>query len=434
MRFTDRGIAALKPRADRYEAWEDGRSGFGVRVAPSGRKSWIFMYRFGGKARRMTLGSYPAVPLASARVKFAEAKHKLDRGEDPGALAKSEKLADRSASTVRQLIDEYLERSAKDRKGYREIKRILEHDVAPAWGNRKAKAIKRRDVILLLDGIVDRGSPIMANRTLSWVRRMFNFAARRDIVDANPCFGIEAPSREIERERVLSDEELQALWNGLPNADTTDATRLAVKLLLVTAQRPGEVAGAMIAEFNIDQRLWSLPAERTKNGRPHLVPLSTLALSIVEAARGERRGGPLFPNRTGKPLTSQAIGRAFYGNVEALGIPVPARRQPVPDDPRASLAARRERRHVAFSPHDLRRTASTRMTELGFTRFIVDRVLNHVEPGVGRVYDRYEYLREKRQALETWTVRLEEILDRPEGRRGQGCTPAASLTPSPRLA
>jgi integrase len=407
MRFTDKGIAALKPKADRYEVWEDGRNGFGVRVAPSGRRSWLYMYRFGGKARRMTLGPYPAVTLASARMKFAAAKHKRDHGEDPGALAKSEKLADRNASTVRQLIDEYLGRSAKERKGYHEIKRILERDVAPAWGNRKAKAIRRRDVILLLDGIVDRGSPIMANRTLSWVRRMFNFAARRDIVDANPCFGIEAPGRETERERVLSDEELQGLWTGLPSTDTTEATRLAVKLLLVTAQRPGEVAGAMIGEFNIDQRLWSLPAERTKNGRPHLVPLSSLAVSIVEADRGERRDGPLLPNRSGEPMTSQAIGRAFYENVEALGIPVPAQQQRAPDDPQAALAARRERRRVAFSPHDLRRTASTRMTELGFTRFMV---LNHVERGVGRVYDRYEYFREKRQAVEAWAVRLEEIL------------------------
>src|SRR5215472_10940201 len=134
MRFTDKGIAALRPKGDRYEAWEDGRSGFGVRVAPSGRKSWLYMYRFDGKARRMTLGAYPAIPLATARVKFAEAKRKLDHGEDPGALAKAEKVADRGANTVRQLVDEYLARSAKGLDSYREIKRILERDVVPTWG------------------------------------------------------------------------------------------------------------------------------------------------------------------------------------------------------------------------------------------------------------------------------------------------------------
>jgi integrase len=407
MRFTDKGIATLRPKGDRYEAWEDGRSGFGVRVAPSGRKSWLYMYRFHGKARRMTLGAYPAIPLATARVKFAEAKRKLDHGEDPGALAKAEKVADRGANTVRQLVDEYLARSAKGLDSYREIKRILERDVVPTWGNRKAKAIKRRDVIVLLDGIVDRGSPVMANRTLSWARRMYNFALRRDIVEVNPCLGVEAPGRETERDRVLSDDEIRNLWNGLPFAEMSEAGRLVSKLLLATAQRPGEVAGASIAEFDRDQMLWVLSGERTKNGRPHLVPLSPFALAIVEEARGERTEGPLFPNQAGEPMTSHALSRAFSRNVKRLGIPVPAQEQMAGADPQAS---RRERRRIAFAPHDLRRTAATRMTELGFTRFIVDRILNHVEPGVGRVYDRYEYLREKRAALEAWALRLEEIV------------------------
>jgi integrase len=419
MRLTDKGVAALKPKSERYEVWEDGRTGFGVRVAPSSRKSWLFMYRFAGKARRMTLGPYPAVTLATARVKFAEAKRKLEHGQDPGALAKAEKLSDREASTIRQLVDEYLERSAKGLRGYREIKRILGRDVVPAWGNRKAKAIKRRDVIVLLDAIVDRGSPIMANRVLSWVRRMFGFALRRDIIDANPCLGIEAPGRETERERVLSDDEILSLWKGLPSAEMSEATRLASKLTLITGQRPGEVAGAAITEFDLDQRLWSLPPQRTKNGRPHLVPLSPLAAALVEEARGDQRDGPLFPNQVGEPMTSHALSRAFSRNVKALGIPVPPAKPEPAADPKAAMAARRERRRVAFAPHDLRRTAASRMTELGFTRFIVDRVLNHAEAGVGRVYDRYEYLREKRQALDAWAARLEEIVTGRKAEEGE---------------
>ncbi|HKF62279.1 MAG TPA: integrase arm-type DNA-binding domain-containing protein, partial [Dongiaceae bacterium] len=156
MRLTDKGIVALKPRPDRYEVWEDGRTGFGLRVAPSGRKSWLFMYRFAGLARRMTLGTYPGVGLATARVAFAEAKRKLDHGEDPGALARAEKRAERDASTVGELIDEYLARSAKNLRSRSEVKRILERDVRAAWGHRKVKSIKRRDVVLLLDPIVDR--------------------------------------------------------------------------------------------------------------------------------------------------------------------------------------------------------------------------------------------------------------------------------------
>jgi integrase len=375
------------------------------------------MYRYCGKARRMTLGTYPSTTLATARVKFAKAKRKLDHGEDPGALALGEKRADREASTVRQLVEEYLARSAKELRGYREIKRILEKEVVPIWGNRKAKAIKRRDVVLLLDGIVDRGSPVMANRTLSWTKRMFNFAVRRDVVDANPCLGVEAPGRETERERTLNDEEIWSLWNGLPQADMSEAARSATKLLLTTAQRPGEVAGASIAEFDLDQRIWTLPTERTKKARPHLVPLSPFAAAIIQQALGERTAGALFPNRAGKPISSQSLSRAFSRNTETLGIPIPTPLQKASDDPEAILIARRERRRVSFSPHDLRRTAATRMTELGFARFTVDRILNHIEPGVGRVYDRYEYLREKRQALEAWAVRLQEIANDASGQK-----------------
>jgi integrase len=408
MRFTDRGVAALKPKADRYEVWEDGRTGFGVRVAPSGRKSWLFMYRFEGRARRMTLGAIPRVGLANARVAFAEAKRKLDVGEDPGAIASAEKKADRDASTVKQLIDEYLARSANGLRSSSEVKRILERNVLPSWGLKKVKSIKRRDVVLLLDPIVDRGAPIMANRVLAWTRRMFAFAVSREIIEINPCAGIEAPSREIERERILSDGEIVALWTGLGSAQILPAMRLAAKLILVTGQRPGEVAGAAAAEFDLDQRTWLLPAERSKNARSHVVPLSPLAARLVEEAIGScARGGWLFAGRSGvQPLNAHTIDSMFRRNAEALGIPIPA-----PTDDAAPIVARRERRRVGFAPHDLRRTAATRMTELGFTRFMVDRVLNHVEPGVGRVYDRYEYLREKRQALEAWAARLEEIVN-----------------------
>jgi integrase len=407
MRFTDRGIAALKPKAERYEVWEDGRSGFGVRVAPSGRKSWIFMYRFEGRPRRMTLSTIPKVGLANARAAFANAKCRLALGEDPGAIANAEKKAERDASTVKQLIDEYLARSAKGLRSSSEVKRILERNVLPAWGHKKVKAIKRRDVVLLLDPIVDRGAPIMANRVLAWTRRMFAFAVSREIIEINPCTGIEAPSREIERERILSDGEIVALWQGLESAQILPAIRIAAKLILATGQRPGEVAGAALAEFDFDQGTWLLPAERSKNGRPHVVPLSPLAVGLVEEAIGScARGGWLFPGRSGtKPLNANTIGSMFRRNADALGIPVP-----VPSDGATPVAARRERRRIAFSPHDLRRTAATRMTERGFPRFIVDRLLNHVEPGVGRVYDRYEYLREKRAALEAWALRLEEII------------------------
>src|SRR5262249_45071765 len=157
-------------------------------------------------------------------------------------------------------VAEYLERSAKSLNRYREVERILRHDVLPAWGSRKAMAITRRDVIVLLDRIIDRGSPIMANRTFSRIRRMFNFAVSRDIVENNPCLGVEAPSREIKRERILSDDEIISFWQGLPKLRANEGIRIAAKLILVTAQRPGEVACASKSEIDLDgQRTWTIP-------------------------------------------------------------------------------------------------------------------------------------------------------------------------------
>ncbi len=174
MRYTDKGLAALKPKAERYEVWEDGRTGLGVRVSPKGRKSWVYMYRFNGTLRRMCFGTYPAVGLASARVKHANAKELLTKGTDPGAQQIERKRAERDAETVSDIAEEYLEKWARPRKrSAGEDERILRKDVLPAWGAKKAKEIRRRDVILLLDKIVERGAPIGANRTLGVKRSIW---------------------------------------------------------------------------------------------------------------------------------------------------------------------------------------------------------------------------------------------------------------------
>ena len=205
MRLTDRGIAALKAKAKRHEVWEDGRTGLGVRVSTVGRKSWVYMYRFNGKPRRMTLGTYPTISLASVRVKHANAKELLAKGTDPGALHIEKRRAERQAETVQNLADEYLEKWARPRKkSAAEDERILRKDVLPAWGTRKAKSITRRDVILLLDTIVERGAPIAANRTLGVIRRVFNFAISRDLLDTTPVAMVKPPAKENQRERVLS--------------------------------------------------------------------------------------------------------------------------------------------------------------------------------------------------------------------------------------
>jgi integrase len=393
--FTDKAVAALRPKAERYERWEG--NGFGIRVSPKGGKAWIWVYHFNGRPRRMTLGAYSPgthghLGLADARVKLAEAKKLLASGIDPGAEKVEQQKTERTAETLAELVDAYLDKWARPRKrSAAEDERILKKDVIPAWGRRKAKDITRRDVIDLLDAIVDRGSPIAANRTLACIRRMFGWALSRDIIPANPCVAVKAPAKERRRDRVLSADEIAVLWRALGNPELamSPTIRLALKLQLVTAQRKGrEVIAAEWSEFDLDEGFWTIPGEKTKNGMPHRVPLSPLALAILDEitiATG-RDGRWLFPSpRAGKPITGPAVDHAMRNNREALAI-------------------------GDATPHDLRRTAASHMTSIGVSRLVVSKILNHAEPGVTAVYDRHSYDAEKRVALEAWGDRLEKII------------------------
>ncbi|MGB8991376.1 MAG: tyrosine-type recombinase/integrase [Desulfobaccales bacterium] len=387
MKLTDRQILNLKPRLQRYEVWEG--NAFGVRVTPQGNKSFVFMYRYQGKLKRMTLGNYPAVSLAEAHKAHAEAKEMLALGIAPGAKASTEKEEERKAPTVAGLADEYLEKWAKPRKrSWQADKRILEKDVFPEWGRRKAKDLTRHDVIRHLDNIVDRGAPIMANRTLAVIRKMFNFAVARDIVPASPCAAIQTPSREQRRDRVLSAEEIKTFWHGLERTRISEGIRLALKLQLVTAQRKGEVISAEWAEIDLQEKWWTIPAEKTKNRLPHRVPLSMLAIEILEAAKNlvlDSRW--VFPSPRGAGhITPTAVDHALRIDLNTLEI----------DN---------------CTPHDLRRTAASLMTGMGTSRLVVFKILNHVERGVTSVYDRNSYDLEKRQVLESWAHKLKNIIE-----------------------
>jgi integrase len=386
MKLTVKSIAALKPKAQRYEVW-DGQ-GFGVRVTPRGIKSWIWLYRYNGTPRRLTLGNYPALGLADARLRLAEERKKLDAGLDPGEIIVQAKRAERQAETVAELAESYLEGWArKHKRSAGEDERILRKDVIPAWGNRKAKEIQRKDVIALLDGIEARGAPIQANRTLAVIRKMYNWAISRDLLETNPCYMVMPPGKETQRDRVLSPSEITCFWAGLNEARMSETIRLALRLQLATAQRRGEVIGAEWKEFDFDDGVWTIPGEKSKNGLPHRVPLSPFALQLVELAWANAGGSRwLFPSPRGdKPITGRAVDHAVRNNREKIGV-------------------------ENVTPHDLRRSAASHMTSMGISRLTVSKLLNHAESGVTAVYDRHSYDPEKRQALEAWGQRLQEIV------------------------
>ncbi|QBQ56226.1 tyrosine-type recombinase/integrase [Nitrosococcus wardiae] len=395
MNFTDRAIRALKSQDQRYEVLEDGRTGLRLRVSTAGRKSWLFTYRKGGKLNRITLGVYPEMSLAQAREEVSQRRSLLNRGLDPAHIERTHKEEERQAPTMAQLAELYLERYAKAKKrSWREDERLLKKDVLPRWGHRKAKDIVRRDVVMLLDDIIDRGSPIVANRTLACVRKMFNYALERSLIEMNPCSAVKMPGKERKRDRVLNEEEIRTFWHGLKEARILLPIRLALQLQLVTAQRKGELIRAEWSHFDFASGWWTIPAERTKNHLAHRVPLSPLALESIEGLRGFH---PLFlfPSRNGeKPLLDTSIDHAVRKNLDVLGI-------------------------TPFTPHDLRRTAASHMTGMGISRLVVSKILNHAENGVTAVYDRHSYDPEKRQALEAWGKKLEAII------RGKESNPAS---------
>jgi integrase len=389
MKFTDRSIQALKPHEKRYIEWKDGGNGLGIRITPSGRKSFIFMYRFDGRPRMMTLGVYPKTTLADAHQDQANALKLLEKGIDPGERRVEANQEARKALTVKQLGDEYLEKWAKPRKrSWEEDKRILDKDVLPRWKHRRAKDITRRDVITLLDSIVDRGAPIAANKTLAVIRKMYNFAIGRDIVETTPCAAIPAPSKINQRDRVLSADEIKAFWNNLEEAEMSKEIRLALKLQLLTAQRRGEIATIAWNDVDSESGWWTIPAERSKNTLPHRVPLSSQATAILEELKAlNPESSWVFPSPRGKktPVTADSLTKALSRNFDKL-------------------------KTEHFSPHDLRRTAASQMTAMGISRLVVSKILNHVESGITAVYDRHSYDKEKRQALDAWGRQLDTII------------------------
>lgn len=389
MRFTNRAIEALKSKSERFEVWVDGHRGLGLRVSPAGRKSFIYMYRFDGKARRMTLGRYPAMGLADAHLAHAEASKKREIGIDPGAELVGNRKAVREAETVSDLFGEYMRRHSRPNKKSADAdQRLFEKDVIPAWGERKAKSITRRDAIVLIDGIVDRGSPVMANRTLSALKRVWNFGLDRDILDATPFTRIKPPTKETPRDRVLSADEIATFWNGLPGTNMSEGSRLALKLLLATAQRRSEVVLATWSEFDLEENVWSIPPERSKNGIANRIPLSPLSLGLlsqIKALSGD--SDYLFPSPRGnrKPIGPVALSHAVKNNIATWGL-------------------------AGFTSHDLRRSAASSMAQLGITRLVTEKILNHKDRGVAGIYDRYGYDNEKRHAMDAWGARLEAIV------------------------
>ena len=388
IKMTELWCKQVKPgsgQLDYYDLWTPvpGQSGkLVLRVGKSGVKTWLLMYRLNEVRSRFTLGHYPVLNLIEARKEATGKLSEIIQGHDPAAKRREVK----AAPTFKELAEVYLKfhaRKKKKEKSAREDQRVIEKDLLPAWGDRKGESIKRRDVVTLLDSIAERG-PIMANRTLALASKIFNVAIDREILEINPCFRITKPGEEKQRDRVLADWEIKAVWDEF--GQQSGLIGYLFKLLLLTAQRIGEVSKMRWADIDLDLGWWTIPTEFAKNKLSHRVPLSPLALELLREIKGNGNGSEwVFPAKQG----SSGHFTSFQKAIERI---------------RAKTGVQ------DFKLHDLRRTAASCMTGMGIPRLTVSMILNHVEKGVTKVYDRHSYDNEKKAALDRWAQRLEQII------------------------
>jgi integrase len=403
LKLTDKLVKASRSDVDRGEDLRDATvRGLVLRVYASGRKTWSVRYRTeDGRRRVYRLGDVAlvepapegALTLKEARRRAAALLGDVAKGEDPQASREAIRAAG-TAETVAELAEEYLTRYAERNKrprSVREDRRQIDSYVVPAWGPRQARDISRRDVKRLLEDLADgtlslRGQPTttapMNLRAL--LSKMFAWAVEEEIVPANPAAGVPLPVRPTSRDRVLSEEEVRVLWRELRRLEEdAPLSAAAFRLLLLTAQRPGEVLGIRWAD--VAGAWWTIPAERFKGRRSHRVPLSPQALAVLDAVR---------------PLTGDR--EHVFDSPKVPG-------QPIGTLKTSAATIRRDAGMEHWTPHDLRRSAATHLTSGGTPRLVVERILGHAEHGVAAVYDRSSYDAEKRRALVWWGRKVEQI-------------------------
>jgi integrase len=398
LRWTTRAIEALTVN-NRTDFTDPETKGLVLRITPTGAKSWSLLYRRKGdaKKRRVTLGEFPALGLAAARANAEANKVKIREGKDPAGMVAEYKAAD----TVDQLLDLYLEKHPRPEASWTlESKRIFNKNVRPLIGRVKLPHLDRSHVRLVVEAVRDRGVGVAVNRTLAALRRAFSWAVSKDLLPINPALNMATDIKETGKDRALSVDEIRNFWAGMETASMGERARLALRLVLVTGQRPGEVCGARRSEINLEGAEWLIPAKRAKNRKPHFVPLSPLAVELFHSAMllGDK-GEFVFPSlprsRTAvvkpKALQAHALSHAMRNELETLGLDV-----------------------APATPHDLRRTAATHMARIGISERIVGRVLSHGTEQrrtiTSQVYIHHDYATEKRQALDTWANELARIV------------------------
>jgi integrase len=405
-----RTVDAAHPSEHPWFLWDDELKGFGLLVHPTGVKTYVLQYRIGGRGsptRRYTIGKHGKLTADLARI---EAKRLL------GLVAvRQDPAADRSAARraggecLKEVVAMFMERHhrARGNRWSPEVQRIFDRDILPKWGDRLLPSITRSEVIELLDRIVERGSPVQANRTLVVLRKFFNWCTDdRGLLSVSPALHVRRPGAETSRDRVLTDTELAEVWHVADGMGWPFGP--CIRILILTLQRRSEVAGMRWSELDPDTTLWTIPGDRAKNGKVHEVPLASATRAILLT----------LPRIANCDLVFSITGRTpidNFGHTKSrMDATILARRR--------ELAVRRGTpiEKVKVMPewvlHDLRRTGTTGMARLGVPPHVADKVLNHQQgtiQGVASVYNRFSYLPERRSALDQWAEHVLHIVEPP---------------------
>jgi integrase len=383
VKLTKTAIDALPTPSKDIVHWDTGCPGFGVKVTPKGRKIFIVLYRTAGagsRLRKYTIGPYGRVTLNQARVTAQKVfAAKLD-GRDLAAEKKDSRrrmVADR----VDDLLEAFIAQHISQNRSAPEISRMLRREVASAWGSRSIHEISKRDVIDVVSAIEHRGAPVAANKALKAIKTFFRWCVGRAVLDRSPAEGVPLPTKEVARDRVLSDDEIvrviiAARQIGGPYGGI-------VEMLALTGQRREEVARCKWDEIDMASRTWEMAPQRTKNAKRHEVYLSDQAMAAL--SRIDKTGMFVFSRSGTAPFQDFSLAKRELDQLSGV---------------------------TGWRLHDLRRTCVSGMARLGVAPHVADKILNHQNgaiSGVAAVYQRHDFLAERKQALKIWGAHVARI-------------------------
>jgi len=404
--LSDRTLKSLKAAAENkhYDRWDSIVPSLGVRVSDTGRKTFVLVARYPGSKNptRRALGVYGAITLEGARKKARDWLELIRRGVDPAIEQERQRAAElrKQENTFAAVAEDFIKaKLASERKG-EEVARDIRRVFLPAWGKRPITDITPLEVRNLIKGFVDAGKLYQAHNLLGYARRLWNWAIGQHAygIETSPCDRLKPKDiigEKQQRTRILSDVELRATWRageglGYPYGPL-------FRLLILTGQRKSEVAEARWSEFDLEKKLWVIPAERMKADAAHVVPLSDDAVAILKSLPTFNSGDHLFSTTFGKsPVNGFSKGKIRLDEKMLEILREDDRKAKLPD----------------FVIHDLRRTVRTGLSAIpNISDLVRELVIGHTKPGLHKVYDQHAYIDEKREALELWAARLRGVVN-----------------------